>query len=210
MGNFLAYDLKRPILTCKRYADHLLKKELPFDAKQVVKLLVEQLDQVSSQLTAASDFTEGTTLLRKQPISLNDTLRDFSGRILNFVKSHNCKIEHDLLDDVKINVDKKEFYQCYYNIIKNSCEALPDGGTILVSTLLENKNILISFNDKGIGISPSDIGFVFDPLWTKNKHKNSGLGLAISKKIVEDHGGSVSIQSSKEEGTTVTISLPIH
>ena len=210
MGNFLAYDLKRPILTCKRYAEHLLKKELPFDAKQVVKLLTEQLDQVSSQLTAASDFTEGTTLLRKQPIGLNDTLRDFSSRITMLVKSHNSKIEHELSDDVQINVDKKEFYQCYYNIIKNSCEALSDGGTILISSSIGNGNVLINFNDKGTGISQTDIGFVFDPLWTKNKQKNSGLGLAISKKIVEDHGGEISINCNEEEGTTVTISLPIH
>ncbi len=210
MGNFLAYDLKRPILSSKRYAEHLLKKELPFDVKQVAKLLAEQLDQVASQLTTASDFTEGTTLLRKLPMGLNDTLRDFSNRIHNYIKLNNCKIEHDFTDDVQINVDKKEFYQCYYNIVKNACEALSGGGTVLISTLKDGKNIIINFNDKGVGIEPTDIGLVFEPLWTKNKQKNSGLGLSISKKIVEDHGGTISIQSSKKEGTTVTIALPIH
>ena len=95
---------------------------------------MNNLDQVSSQLASASDFTEGTTLLRRQPVSLNDTLRDFAIRIQDFTKSFNCKIEHELGEDVNINVDKKEFYQCYYNIVKNACEALPEGGIIFISS----------------------------------------------------------------------------
>lgn len=210
MGNFLTHDLKKPILTCKRYAEHLKKKELPLDVKQVVNLLDEQLDQVSSQLTSASGFTEGTTLLRRQPLNLNDTLHDFSFRVQGLVKSFNCKIEHELGNDVKINVDKKEFYQCYYNIIKNSCEALTEGGVIFITTKKKDDNIELVFNDRGIGIDANDLKSIFQPLFTKNKKNNSGLGLSISQKIVEDHGGEINITSEKENGTNVIISLPIH
>ena len=210
MGNFLTNDLKKPILTCKRYAEHLKKKELPFDVKQVVTLLDEQLDQVSSQLTSASGFTEGTTLLRRQPVSLNDTLYDFAFRSQSLTKAFNCKIENELSSDVKINIDKKEFYQCYYNIIKNACEALSEGGVVLITSQLKDENIVIIFNDRGIGIDSNDLKFVFNPLYTKNKKTNSGLGLSISQKIVEDHGGEIEITSDKENGTNVMISLPIH
>lgn len=210
MGNFLTYDLKKPILTCKRYAEHLKKKDLAFDVKQVVNLLDEQLDQVSSQITSASGFTEGTTLLRRQPVSLNDILYDFAFRTQGLTKSFNCKVEHELTSDVNINVDKREFYQCFYNIIKNSCEALPEGGIIIISTKEKNNNIEIVFNDRGIGIDSHDLNKVFDPLYTKNKKNNSGLGLSISQKIVEDHGGTIQITSEKENGTNVIISLPIH
>jgi signal transduction histidine kinase len=197
-------------MVCKRYAEHLLKKELDFDVKQIVKMLDEQLDQVATQIATASDFTEGTTLLRRQVVNINDTLSDFSSQIRSFVKSYNCKIDNELGADYKINVDKKEFYQCYFNIVKNSCEALPEGGNILVSTKLKDNNIEIAFNDKGIGIKAEDLRYVFDPLWTKNKKNNSGLGLSISKKIAEDHDGSISIESDQESGTTVFINLPIH
>jgi K+-sensing histidine kinase KdpD len=210
MGNFLSNDLRKPILTCLRYAEHLTKKDLSFDVKQVVTLLVEQLKQVSNQVISASDFTEGTTLLRRQPICLSDTLQEFNINIHSLIKTHNCKIEHELNDDVIVNVDKKEFYQCYYNIIKNSCEALPEGGNILISTVKQNDFVEIYFIDRGIGIEKSDLKQVFNPLWTKNKKNNSGLGLSISKKIVEDHKGRISIKSEKDSGTTVIISLPIH
>lgn len=210
MGNFLAHDLKKPILTSLRYAEHLSKKDLSFDVKQVINLLVDQLKQVSDKLVTASDFTEGTILLRRKPVVVSDMLQEFSINAHNLIKESNCKIEHEINDDATVNIDKKEFYQCYYNIIKNACEALPDGGNILISTIKQDDIIEIYFIDRGVGIDKSDLKFVFDPLWTKNKNNNSGLGLSISKKIVEDHNGAISIKSEKDLGTTVIISLPIH
>ena len=87
MGNFLTHDLKNPILTCLRYAEHLTKKELSFEVKQVVNLLVDQLKQVSNQLASASGFTEGTTLLRRQQVNLNDLLQEFSINVHSINKS---------------------------------------------------------------------------------------------------------------------------
>ncbi len=210
MGNFISYDLKKPILVSKRYAEHLQKKDLPMDVKQVINLMLEQLNQVASQIVAASDYTEGTTILRRQPISLNDTLHEFAIEIHNFVRTKNCKVEYSLGEDVNVYVDKKEFYQCYFNIVKNSCEALPEGGNIFVTSERKGDRIEINFEDRGIGISNSDLKHVFEPLWSKNKFNNSGLGLSISQKIIEDHEGSITIKSEKNVGTNVIISLPIH
>ncbi|MBK7104724.1 MAG: GAF domain-containing protein [Ignavibacteriae bacterium] len=210
MGNFISYDLKKPILVSKRYAEHLQKKDLPMDVKQIVNLMLEQLNQVSSQVVAASDYTEGTTILRRQPINLNDTLHEFAIEIHNFARSKNCKVEYSLGEDVNVFVDKKEFYQCYFNIIKNSCEALPEGGNVFVTTERKGDRIEINFEDRGIGISNADLKHVFEPLWSKNKLNNSGLGLSISQKIIEDHEGSITIKSEKNVGTNVIISLPIH
>ncbi|MCB9248567.1 MAG: GAF domain-containing protein [Ignavibacteriales bacterium] len=197
MGNFIAHDLKKPILVSKRYAEHLQKKDLPMDVKQVINLMLEQLTQVANQVAATADYTEGTTILRRQAVSLNDTLRDFALEIHSFVKTKNCKIEYSLSDDVNVYLDKKEFYQCYFNIVKNACEALPEGGNVFVVTEKNEDRIEISFEDRGIGIENSDLKHVFEPLWTKNKLNNSGLGLSISQKIIEDHEGSITIKSEK-------------
>jgi len=210
IGNFLAHDVKKPILICKRYAEHLSKKDLPFDIKQIVNLMLEQLEQVFNQIGTASDYTEGTTILRKQSVSLKDTLHEFGVKIHDLLKTHNCRIEYSFAEDITVYIDKKEFYQCYYHIVKNSCEALPEGGNIFITTEKKGDNIELSFDDKGIGIEQSDLRLVFDPLWTKNKSNNSGLGLSISKKIIEDHEGTVAIKSEINNGTSVIISLPIH
>ena len=97
-----------------------------------------------------------------------------------------------------------------FNIIKNSCEALPEGGNVFVTTERKGDRIEINFEDRGIGISNADLKHVFEPLWSKNKLNNSGLGLSISQKIIEDHEGSITIKSEKNVGTNVIISLPIH
>lgn len=209
MGNFLGSDIKKPILVSRRYVQHLLKKDLPFDAKQILNLLYEQLDHVANQVETTADYTEGTILLRKQWLSLNDTLQEYVININSLLNLKNCRVVHDFSDDAEIYIDKKEFYQCYYHIIKNACEALPNGGNISISTKIKDETVIIYFEDKGIGINKSDLNKVFEPFWTKNKENGSGLGLAISKKIIEDLNGNIEIISEKNIGTTVIISMPI-
>jgi len=210
MGNFLGYDIKKPIQTSKRYAEHLSKKDLPNDAKQIVDMLLEQLNYVTDKVETTSEYTEGTIILRKQTVSLNSTLFKYSENIKSLLNQNSCKIEHELDKDVNVLIDSKEFYQCYYNIVKNSCEAFRDGGNIFVSTNIVGEKVHISIDDNGRGIEKKDLSKVFEPFWTKDKTKNSGLGLAISKKIIEDHDGNIEIKSDKKSGTIVIIKLPIH
>jgi len=209
MGNFLGYDIKKPIQTSKRYAEHLSKKDLPSESKQIVDMLLDQLNYVADKVETTSEYTEGTIILRKQTVSLNDTLTKYSSDISNLLKKYDCKIEHELDKDVNVHIDRKEFYQCYYNIVKNSCEAFATGGNIFVSTNIINDKIHINIDDNGRGIERKDLAKVFEPFWTKDKTQNSGLGLSISKKIIEDHGGTVEIKSEKKSGTIVIIKLPI-
>ncbi|MEE9430335.1 MAG: ATP-binding protein [Melioribacteraceae bacterium] len=210
MGNFLGYDIKKPIQTSKRYAEHLSKKDLPSETKQIVDMLLEQLNFVTDKVETTSEYAEGTIILRKQSVSLNDTLQKYSTEIKSLLNQNNCKVELELDKNISVNIDSKEFYQCYYNIIKNSCESYRDGGNIFVSTNIVNDKVHISIDDNGRGIEQKDIKKVFEPFWTKHKTKNSGLGLAISKKIIEDHSGEIEIMSEKDRGTIVIIKLPIH
>ncbi len=210
MGNFLAHDIKKPILTSKRYAEHLRKKELPFETKQIVDMLAEQLNYVADKVSTTAEYTEGTIILRRQNVSLNDTLHKYAAEANTLLTSNNCKIEYNFDKDVNVFIDIKELYQAYYHVVKNSCEALEDGGNIYISTKIIDNKILISFDDKGIGIEQEDLKKVFEPFWTKDKTKNSGLGLSIAKKIIEDHEGTIEIKSDKNNGTIVIIKLPIH
>ncbi len=209
MGSFIGQDLKKPILVSKRYAEHLSKKQLPKDAKQVVDMLVEQLNQVSDLVMTTSSFTEGNFILRKEVLNLNDLINDYSNKIEPFLRAKNCTLVKDLDKDAFIKVDSKEFYQSFYHILKNAVEALPDGGNIWLTTKHMTDKVAISFEDKGVGIEKENLPKVFEPLVSFNKPSSSGLGLSIAKKIVEDHGGTISIDAAPGEGTTVTIVLPL-
>jgi signal transduction histidine kinase len=111
--------------------------------------------------------------------------------------------------------DQARLQQAIWNLLKNACKFTPDGGEITLQTWNQGSNILISINDSGIGLEPEAATRIFDPFVQANdgitrSFGGLGLGLAISKAIVEAHGGTISAESKgRDQGTTFEISLPL-
>lgn len=209
MANFLIQDIKKPVLVSKRYAEHLRSKEFPPDIYQVIDMLMEQLNHVADIVQTTSSYSQGTSLLRTVNTSLNQLLDDYSGRIESFVATRNCSIMKEYGDDVKVKVDIKEFNQCFSHIVKNACDAMPEGGTVKISTRKDDGNIKISFKDFGLGIPDTMKEKIFEPFMSHGKKEGTGLGLSITKKLVEDHGGKIEVYSELGEGADFIITLPI-
>ena len=209
MANFLIQDIKKPVLVSKRYAEHLLHKQLPQDSIQIIEMLLEQLVQVADLVQTTSSYSEGKTILRAVNVSLNNTLADYASRVETFVISRSCQIYNEFEKDVTVKVDIKEFFQCYMHIIKNACDAMPEGGSIYVSTKRENKNIRILIRDNGLGIPEGFTEKIFEPFMSYGKKEGTGLGLAITKKIVEAHNGKIEVESATGTGATFIVTLPV-
>jgi signal transduction histidine kinase len=209
MANFLIQDIKKPVLVSKRYAEHLLHKPLPQDSIQIVEMLLEQLVQVADLVQTTSSYSEGKTILRAVNVSLNNTLADYASRVETFVVSRSCQIYNEFEKDVTVKVDIKEFFQCYMHIIKNACDAMPEGGSIYVSTKRDNKNVRILIRDNGLGIPEGFTEKIFEPFMSYGKKEGTGLGLAITKKIVEAHNGKIEVESATGTGATFIVTLPI-
>ena len=94
------------------------------------------------------------------------------------------------------------------NIVLNAMEAMPQGGTLTVTTYQQDNSVCIKIADTGVGISETDIEHLFEPFFTR-KTKGTGLGLANVKRVLEEHGGTVEIESILGVGTTVSIWLPL-
>lgn len=209
MANFLIQDIKKPILVSKRYSEHLKTKELSVDVAQVVDMLLEQLTQVADLVQTTSSYSEGKTMLRMISASVNSTLNDFNSRIGAYVESRNCRIIHEFDKDATLKLDVKEFYQCYNHLIKNACDAMPDGGAITITTKREDKKIKIIFRDKGMGFPEGFKEKIFEPFMSLGKKEGTGLGLAITRKIIEAHNGTIEAESILGEGATFTVTLPV-
>ena len=152
MANFLIEDIRKPILVSKRYAEHLKNKELASDVQNVIDMLLEQLGNIADFVQATSNYSHGKSVLKSNDVSINDAISDFLERVAPLVQSMNCSVVTNLGSNAQINMDAKEFYQGFKHIIKNACDAMPDGGEINISTIVENENIKIIIKDKGLGI----------------------------------------------------------
>jgi putative methionine-R-sulfoxide reductase with GAF domain len=140
MANFLIQDIKKPILVGKRYAEHLRSKSLPPETLQIVDMLLEQLIQVADLVQTTSSYSEGKTILRVLNVSLNNTLAEYASRVEQYVESRHCQIVGEYDKDVTLKLDVKEYFQTYMHIVKNACDAMPDGGKILISTKRVDKS----------------------------------------------------------------------
>jgi len=209
MANFLIQDIKKPVLVAKRYAEHLKSKNLPQDVSQVIDMLLEQLSQVADIVQTTSSYSDAKTILRTLNVSLNNTLLDYSARIGSYVESRNCRIDNEFDKDVTVKLDVKEFYQCYLHIVKNACDAMPEGGKIVVSTKRDDRRIKILIKDKGLGIPDGFKDKIFEPFMSYGKKEGTGLGLSITKKVVEAHNGTIEVESALGEGATFIVVLPV-
>jgi two-component system sensor histidine kinase PilS (NtrC family) len=118
------------------------------------------------------------------------------------------RIEDDVAPDLSLlSGDRDQIRQIIYNVAKNAVRAMPDGGTLTVQGREDGAWYSIKFRDTGRGMSEDEIARVFTPFSTAFDG-GTGLGMAIVRRIVEDHGGAIDVESMPGEGTTVTILLP--
>jgi signal transduction histidine kinase len=117
-------------------------------------------------------------------------------------------VEQELRSDLPLlQLDRDQMKQAFYNVIKNSVEAMHRYGTLRIRTDLADTHVIVRFVDSGGGMSAENLSHVFEPYFT-TKPSGSGLGLLIVRRIVREHGGELSIESSHGKGLTLTIRLP--
>jgi len=111
------------------------------------------------------------------------------------------------IPDLRVSVDQHLMHRVFSNLILNAVQAMPDGGTLTISASDANGSVAISVRDTGVGIPEELKKRLFTPLFT-SKAKGTGLGLAVVKRIVDAHGGCISVESGAGEGSTFTVTLP--
>ncbi|MCK9210853.1 MAG: GAF domain-containing protein [Ignavibacteriaceae bacterium] len=209
LTNFILSDIKKPVLTIKQFAEHIKRKNVPDDVKQVMDLMIEQVGNVNEIIQSTLAYAEGKTFYRLKKRTLNAVMDEIVTKLAEYVEYRGVKLFKKFDRDVTVNVDKKELYQACYQIAKNACDAMPDGGKLFVSTLVEPNLVKISFKDNGIGIPESVLGKIFEPFMSQGKKEGMGLGLPIAENIIKKHNGTISVESELGEGAVFSISLPI-
>jgi signal transduction histidine kinase len=143
-----------------------------------------------------------------QPENVNNLVDEAVRFFAPEIQDRDIVVEQELRSDLPLlQLDRDQMKQAFYNVIKNSFEAMKRRGILRIRTDRDDTHVLVSFTDTGGGMSPENLSHVFEPYFT-TKASGSGLGLLIVRRIVREHGGELSIESNEGKGLTLTIRLP--
>src|SRR5690606_12813966 len=160
-----------------------------------------------------SKIEAGRMTLETQPLEISEVVEESLRLVSGRAEMASVSIENELPELPSANADKRAVKQVLLNLLSNAVKFTPAGGTIHLKGAAENGFITISVEDTGIGIPASalpKIGRPFEQVESQHskKHKGTGLGLALSRSLVELHGGELTIESTEGVGTTVSFTLP--
>jgi putative methionine-R-sulfoxide reductase with GAF domain len=209
MSNFINREVKKPVLVSKRFAEHLKSKNLSQDINQTLDMQLEQLNFISDIIQSTSNYCEEKPNLQLTKCKLNDSLNEILDKLDSGITIRNCQVERKFDNELMINLDKKEFYFVCFHILRNACDAMPNGGRIVISTVPGFNDVTITFKDNGQGVPLEIIDQIFSPFFSFGRKEGSGLGLAVVKRIIENHKGKITVESNPGEGTAFIITLPI-
>jgi signal transduction histidine kinase len=170
----------------------------------VARSEVNRLDSIVTQFLKA--IRPSRPQLRPENVNtiVEEAVRFFTPEL----QDREIVVEQELRSDLPLlQLDRDQMKQAFYNVIKNSVEAMHRHGTLRIRTDLTDTHVIVRFVDTGGGMSAENLSRVFEPYFT-TKPSGSGLGLLIVRRIVREHGGELSIESSQGRGLTLTIRLP--
>ncbi|MDW8108366.1 MAG: cyclic nucleotide-binding domain-containing protein [Candidatus Kryptonium sp.] len=209
MASAIIHDIKNPMATIKAYAQVLRKKVGESEAIQLVDEVIKQIDRLVNMAQEILDFSRGVSSLSFSKIKLGDFLNGVMAFLAMDFEKNKIQIEKMIEYDDEVEIDVDKMTRVVFNIAHNSRDAMPEGGKFIVKTWLENNFFYMQFTDTGKGMPEEVKKKLFEPFVTYGKKHGTGLGMAITKKIITEHKGEIFVESELGKGTTITIKLPL-
>ncbi|WP_100399242.1 PAS domain-containing sensor histidine kinase [Bacillus sp. FJAT-44742] len=199
----VAHEIRNPLTSIKGFAQLLEGNDF---YKQII---LDEIDRISS---IVSEF-----MVLAKPHAVNYSSRDIGAllrQVITFLESeanlNNVSIHYhqEVEGQLKMKCEENQLKQVFLNLIKNSIEAMPNGGPIHVILSGDGNKAKISISDYGVGMTSDKLEKLGEPFFS-TKEEGNGLGLMVSYKIIHNHGGDISVRSKINQGTTFTITLPL-
>ena len=209
MASLLAHEIRNPLGSIRGTAEILKDDYQPGDPKhEFIEIQIKETERLNR---VVEDFLH---MARPQPADMQqcpvqDELETIATLVSNDARERQIRLVLEPPSvPVIIRADGEKLRQAFLNIIINALQATPAGGSVVISTALDQGTCEICFRDSGPGIDAETQGRMFEPFFT-TKPDGTGLGLAITRKIIESHGGTMQVDSEVGRGTTVTVRLPM-
>jgi signal transduction histidine kinase/CRP-like cAMP-binding protein len=209
MASVIIHDIKNPMGTLRVYAQVMKKKSGNEEASKLADEMIHQVDRFVNMTQEILDFTRGVSASNFAEVEFSEVMDSVLTFIENDLTKNNVKLVKDSQFRGKVMLDQDKMVRVFYNIASNARDAMPNGGSLTVSTLKDNGFVRVDFTDTGTGMPEEVKKKIFEPFMTYGKKHGTGLGMAIVKKVIDDHKGRIEIDTEMGKGTTIRISLPV-
>lgn len=209
----IAHEIKNPLNFISLSIDHIADTYRPQKARDT-----EQFDalvgNIKNEIARISHFSESFLEygrpfeLRLRRCEIAPLLDGVLALAAAQARDKQVRIVRETAALPALQVDAEFLRTCLFNIVKNAFEAMPDGGTLTVSSSTDEAFLTLSFADTGTGVAEDLRDKLFTPFFS-TKPGGLGLGLALTRRVIEEHGGTVQVQSTPGQGSTVLLSLPL-
>lgn len=214
-----SHELKTPLSAMKVLVQTLMYQP-DCDRKMLEEFLgdidgeIDRLSSIVADLLTLVKIDSGNIDLKPEKLRLDELINDTVRRLKPIAEARGVAVETSVGDGVVTMGDARRLEQVFYNLIDNALKYTPEKGRVSVSMKSAGRIAVASISDTGIGIPPGDIEHIFERFYRVDKARaratgGTGLGLSIVKQIISLHGGSISVTSKENVGSTFTVELPI-
>jgi signal transduction histidine kinase len=207
----VAHELNTPLASVMGYSELLLERAVPDDPdRKKLEIIVRQSCQARDIVRSLLSFSQQDEFNR-EVADLNQVIKETLMLLRSQLQSNGIALEEQFDPDLpSLLLDTGRMKQVILNLITNALQAMPGEGTLTVCTEQNQSKVAVRIGDTGEGISEENLSRVFEPFFsTKPVGQGTGLGLAVSLGIVQDHGGQIEVDSQVGEGSTFTVWLPM-
>jgi len=206
----VAHEIRNPLTVMKMLYHSLdLNFEDEDPRAEDARVLGDKMNHLDAIVERIVNFARNAEPQMGQ-VNIHELLEDLALLTRHKLQHLHITLEQNLSTDLpKVRADATQLSQAFLNLILNAAEAMPDGGTLTISSAEDEGAIAVVFTDTGHGMSEEQRERAFTGMLSTTKEKGAGLGLAIVAKVAEAHGGRVEVETREEEGTTITLRLPI-
>ena len=209
MASTIIHDIKNPMGTLRVYAQVMKKKSGNEEAAKLADEMIHQVDRFVNMAQEILDFSRGVSATHIEETEFGEVMEDVLAFIEKDLTKRNIKIEKILNFQGKVKVDQDKIVRVFYNIASNAADAMPTGGMLTVTTEEAGGMVKVDFKDTGTGMPEEVKRKIFEPFVTYGKKHGTGLGMAIVKKVMDDHKGKIEIETEMGKGTTIRLLFPL-
>ncbi len=211
LASGMAHEIGTPMNVILGRAEYLMKRTQEEQTKKGLETIVGQVERITKIMNQLLTFARRRPTERR-PMDLRRTIEDCLEVIQERLTRHQILVERAEAPSLPlVHADPDHMSQVLLNLLINALHAMPNGGTLRIGLEKGDGQVKLIVADTGHGMDKEHLSKIFIPfLTTKEVGKGTGLGLTVVHGIVQEHGGSIAVESEPGRGTTFTISLPVH